>query len=510
MDHNNICNIRDAPFNGLSRLRVLSLKHNRMTTVAESVFQRLRSNVAVLDIDGNPLSCSCKMLWLQSWLKDTDSEGPRCADGTLFREARLSRTECASSRIVEPVVPGCESEIIQGSVVETSQLSSLVSDPKTNSSQGPLPHESEYFYDEYVEYQYEEVNSTDGQNTTENGHTSKQSSPHLVSGDTPTIYARPIPQLNLTNPGLGFNDLQKVKQQQQQQQSGYSGLSFFGIPLPSLSFGNLWKGNAGRSAEQSQARTPFPKGKIQLVSKQFETKNTNQTFSSPNFESGGFTPVLPESGGFVPMSERPDTRTQSTAPPYRVEMLPDLEKPSDDYVSFPEKINPTKPKNLGKIEPVKKQEEVIEKHAPVEILSEKPYISKVYTNTEIIIAAENDSNPFPRETTEIKDYRSPIIDVPSNDFRELQKFTTERPELFSFESTTRNYANFLFPSPDISSNEIPKIEPVSNQQFSSRNDWYFQNYNRTDLQPYIGSNSVWRVKSSYQVLILASLCFLLI
>jgi hypothetical protein len=106
MDNNHICAIQGSPFNGLPRLRVLSLKNNRMTSLAEPAFQRLRSNIAVLDIDGNPLSCSCGMMWLQAWLKEASSEeGPRCADGSLLKEARLSRQDC---RNIDTPVAGCE------------------------------------------------------------------------------------------------------------------------------------------------------------------------------------------------------------------------------------------------------------------------------------------------------------------------------------------------------------------------------------------------------------------
>lgn len=107
MDNNNICTIQGSPFNGMPRLRVLSLKNNRMTSLAEPAFQRLRSNIAVLDIDGNPLACSCGMMWLQAWLKEASSEeGPHCADGSLLKEARLSRQDC---RNIDAPTVGCES-----------------------------------------------------------------------------------------------------------------------------------------------------------------------------------------------------------------------------------------------------------------------------------------------------------------------------------------------------------------------------------------------------------------
>lgn len=52
MDNNKICAIQGSPFDDMPRLRVLSLRSNRMASVTENAFKRLRSNIAVLDIDG--------------------------------------------------------------------------------------------------------------------------------------------------------------------------------------------------------------------------------------------------------------------------------------------------------------------------------------------------------------------------------------------------------------------------------------------------------------------------
>ena len=59
---------------------------------------------------GNPLSCSCGMLWLRGWLQQSSTDGPRCADGSLFKEIRLSRQDCMRDRQLDPVLPGCEVE----------------------------------------------------------------------------------------------------------------------------------------------------------------------------------------------------------------------------------------------------------------------------------------------------------------------------------------------------------------------------------------------------------------
>ncbi|XP_069676782.1 protein artichoke [Periplaneta americana] len=300
MDNNHICTIQGSPFNGMPRLRVLSLKNNRMTTLAEPAFQRLRNNIAVLDIDGNPLSCSCGMIWLQAWLKEASSEeGPRCADGSLLKEARLSRQDC---RNVETPANGCEASAPGSS---TSQLLSTWMEVKdsTVSPQAPSPEESEYFYDEYVEYQYEDGNSSTAKNhstlmlttdiplivepsSADPSPASNGVSSHYIPGDTPTFYAGSRHEKNKTT---GINNA--IKQPPATPTPSSSGFTFFGIPLPSLSLGGLWGSgrNADAKAGNSGMRFVGARGKVQML-------------PSPTVQTGGFVPMLPGSGGFVPIA----------------------------------------------------------------------------------------------------------------------------------------------------------------------------------------------------------------
>lgn len=70
---------------------------------------------------GNPLSCSCDLLWLHSWLVEARvADGPRCADGSLVKEIRVSRAECDAAAKSSPLTarqqhhgnPACDAEII--------------------------------------------------------------------------------------------------------------------------------------------------------------------------------------------------------------------------------------------------------------------------------------------------------------------------------------------------------------------------------------------------------------
>ncbi|KAL0273709.1 UNVERIFIED_CONTAM: hypothetical protein PYX00_006325 [Menopon gallinae] len=472
MDNNQICNIHGSPFNNLSRLRVLSLKHNRMTSVSEAAFQKLKNNIMVLDIDGNPLSCSCKMLWLQSWIEETTTEGPRCADGTLFREKRLSRTECGSSRIVEPVVPGCETETFQDSPLESAPLSALNLGLKNNTV-GLLPHESEYFYDEYVEYQYEEVNTTESSTsgpilTTESTIRVANITQHNGIGETPTIYARPA--YNITKPGLGLDDLKKAQQQQQQ---NYNGLTFFGIPLPSLSLGSIWKGNAGRSADKGHTRNRYAVGKVQPV-----IKTTSQ--GHPNF----VTPTTVDSSGFHPIIPT----TQAFVPAYNVSELEDKRHVHSDE-SFPssevttEKLPTENPENT-----------FIKQEISTEgVLPSTFYIHPDATSLQESVLVDDSSARVPASTASYPPWSETF---------------TEESSIYRFpEIETPKWSN-----PNFERARAPFHEDSTSTSTEANthkvNNWYFQNYNKTNLEPFIGVNSGSFLITSYYLL-LSSLLLLL-
>jgi len=172
-----------------------------------------------------------------------------------------------------------------------------------DSTVAPSPEESEYFYDEYVEYQYEEGNSTATKNhssvmlTTEIPLIVEPSSSdpvsasntgvssHYIPGDTPTFYAGSRYEKNKTT---GINNAVKQKVPAPPQAS--SGFTFFGIPLPSLSLGTLWGSGRNADAKSDNNRMRFigARGKVQML--------------PPTVQSGGFVPMLPGSGGFIPIA----------------------------------------------------------------------------------------------------------------------------------------------------------------------------------------------------------------
>ncbi|XP_033208072.1 protein artichoke [Belonocnema kinseyi] len=284
MDNNRICAIQGSPFDDMPRLRVLSLRNNRMASVSEGAFKRLRSNIAVLDIDGNPLSCSCGMLWLRGWLQQASAEGPRCADGSLFKEIRLSRQDCQRERHQDPIHPGCEAEMIEDSPLSvTSSLYGQPEKPWMNIKHQNGPANSadlDYYYNDYVDY--------GPQNSTNLLPTAYPPtlSPIVVPPSPPPEIIQTTPPPKLSN--LKNNTIPQKKTPSIPPSPSSSGFTFFGVPLPSLNF-NLW-GNSGRKADRKDDSGRPGRGRY-------------RTFppTEPEIHRGGFVPIPQGEGGFVPI-----------------------------------------------------------------------------------------------------------------------------------------------------------------------------------------------------------------
>lgn len=150
------------------------------------------------------------MLWLRGWLQQASSEGPRCADGSLFKEIRLSKQDCQRERMIEPMHPGCELEAL-GMATSPPYLS--------HNTDAPPPRQDDYAYDEYDDYP-QESNSSDL-----NSLVATTTLP-LDTGTKSFGYNGSQTTVTKKNPGIPPSP-------------STSGFTFFGVPLPSLSF-SLW------------------------------------------------------------------------------------------------------------------------------------------------------------------------------------------------------------------------------------------------------------------------------
>lgn len=302
----------------VSRFIVLCNRENLSAYLTAS-FCGLCTNL-IFSFPGNPLLCSCNLLWLRAWLQEARVVGPRCSDGSLLREMRLSRQECLhEQRTSNPVAPGCEAELLSVPSYSTAQVFSQWGDIKeaTTSSRplhlsmAPSPEESEYFYDEYVDYPYNETVFSDHTGnslkyeTTSSTAINKKTSSHYISGDTPVIYA--ASSKNRTK--IQEKAPQILKPSQTSPSPSSSGFTFFGVPLPSLNLNNLWPGGSRTSSDRKadhQLNMGIPLPMIKNIrNKNRETSGRNGNLyppTEPEIQTGGFVPIVPGAeGGFMPI-----------------------------------------------------------------------------------------------------------------------------------------------------------------------------------------------------------------
>ncbi|CAG4968697.1 unnamed protein product [Colias eurytheme] len=281
LDNNHICSINGHPFDFMPRLKVLSLRHNKLTTVFENNFMKLRHNIAIFDIDGNPIICNCGIIWFKAWLSESSSIGPRCADGTYVKQMPFDRNDCKNIPIVndekrclthenEALLPNLATSQVFSSLDKIKDYATHIENKyhanKINNK--PSPEESDYFYDDYVDYPYNET-LIDYNNINQTNSIKK-------FGNTPTLYAA---MNNVTD--------KKASTIKPPESTPKSGFTFFGLPIPSIDMGKLL--NTGRKIDWSDKKGPEHYKKYPVT-------------EQPKFETGGFTPMLPPtSGGFLPI-----------------------------------------------------------------------------------------------------------------------------------------------------------------------------------------------------------------
>lgn len=234
-------------------------------------------------------------MWLKSWLSESSSIGPKCADGTYVKGMPFSRKDCQNTELLknpdeeskyclthenEALLPNLATSQVFSTLDKVKDYTAQIKDTyQTNKiSTRPSPEESEYFYDEYVDYPYNDT-VINGLN---NNISSNDSKLQYTVSETPISQNKMINN-NTNKPSATSN-------------APSSGFTFFGMPLPSLSVGKLW--NTGRKIDYSD-------------------DNKQQNVQQPKFETGGFSPVLPNTaGGFMPiLNPIKSNITQATATP---------------------------------------------------------------------------------------------------------------------------------------------------------------------------------------------------
>lgn len=76
----NLLTVEPHALGGLRQIRVLNLSNNDLVTLEESSFHSVNS-LETLRVDGNPLSCDCRLLWILQRRRTLNFNGkiPVCA-----------------------------------------------------------------------------------------------------------------------------------------------------------------------------------------------------------------------------------------------------------------------------------------------------------------------------------------------------------------------------------------------------------------------------------------------
>lgn len=111
-------------------------------------------NVQLCD-SGNPLECSCNVLWLRAWYQETNSyPGPRCRDGNLLTEMRVSKSDCDSSsdsRMNQVLMMNEHGDIFKRQInLDECENDAAPYNDAENIPSSPI--ESEYFYEQFIDY----------------------------------------------------------------------------------------------------------------------------------------------------------------------------------------------------------------------------------------------------------------------------------------------------------------------------------------------------------------------
>ncbi|XP_062321464.1 leucine-rich repeat and immunoglobulin-like domain-containing nogo receptor-interacting protein 4b [Osmerus eperlanus] len=107
----NLLRIEPGAFRGLAYFRVLNVSSNQLTTLEEGAFHSV-GNLQVLRLDGNPLACDCRLLWVvrRRFRLNFDGRQPTCLSPHMVREREFqgfSEKElprvfiCRPSRIID-------------------------------------------------------------------------------------------------------------------------------------------------------------------------------------------------------------------------------------------------------------------------------------------------------------------------------------------------------------------------------------------------------------------------
>lgn len=251
------------------------------------------------------MECSCNVLWLRAWYQETKSyPGPRCRDGNLLTDMRVSKSECDLSNDSQMNQVLLTNE--HGDVFKRQISFDECDNEHYGESDGipSSPIESEYFYEQFIDYP---LNDSTAEQTTD----LRQPNPNLSPFSRNMTVIRNDTLLNY--------DQHKLQQLHNKNSDG-STFTFFGMPLPSLS--NLW--SSGTNSRKSNSRADVDaNGKSRLRNYRPRPGEIVESFQfSNNVHSPPFKPTPPTippekepTMSYEPTNIHPPPPPQPASPP---------------------------------------------------------------------------------------------------------------------------------------------------------------------------------------------------
>lgn len=232
---------------------------------------------------GNPLECSCDVLWLRAWYQEMNKyPGPRCRDGNLLTEMRFSKSDCDisnDSRMNQVLMTNEHGDVFKRQInFDECESDNQYTDTETVPSS---PNESEYFYEQYIDYP---LNDTVLE---------------AAAGDT--VYDKRLPNAEqspfsrnttiIRNDTLLNYDKHKLQQLHTDNKSnGGSRFTFFGMPLPNL--GSIWSSDTNTRKSTSRSDN-MVNGKSRLRNFRLRPGEIVDNFQYSNDIQGGQRRPLP-------------------------------------------------------------------------------------------------------------------------------------------------------------------------------------------------------------------------
>lgn len=460
-------------------------------------------------------------MWFKSWLTESSSIGPKCSDGTYVKGMPFTREDCINVPMSnederpcvthenEALLPSFGSSQVFSSLEKikdyTMQIKNNYHVNKINNINRPSPEESEYFYDDYVDYP---INDTviDG----------LKHEVDLIQNSNKT-------QITVTvKPSISVG-MKNTSKNSALNKGPTSGFTFFGMPLPAIDMGKIL--NTGRKVD-------WPS----------DSKSGNKYQSEPpKFETGSFSPMLPTTAsGFKPIlnpavdvshtltvsqggsnysvmggvgesiaavSTKPPMKTiQSNVTHQKMKSeIHELQAYLDDDNSTHVAYNRTKNVEEQKSDPVNMQKyNLMESNLTITQVTEKEGILiTTDTSHDMSLQAWTESSttsysstpvtskpPIKKHINENQPTALSAILIPNNE--ELVRRNYTRPAtitkvnmpLVEHHDLRDSYSPVINREAKTRFNEHDNTGNTKTRQVDDK-DWYYRNYNNSNLEPYI-------------------------